>query len=124
MSSVKLRGQDYQYGKFSDLHLAPIAEFIQTGIRTDESSWSYAARMLKKIVPNIPKDLVDPDAGEIYLSVKELQLVYSGALKLIQSTEELSQEDPNLNSDSQQVIELKQQLEEQRKQLQEAQKAG
>ena len=87
MNTVELRGQTYQLGRFSDLHLAPIAEFIQNGIKTDESSWGYTAKMIAKIVPDIPTELVDPKGGEIYLSVKELQTVYSAALAKIPSYE-------------------------------------
>lgn len=90
MNTVNLRGKTYQLGRFSDLHLAPIAEFIQNGIKTDESSWGYTARMIVKIVPDISQDLVDPKAGEIYLSVKELQAVYSAALAKIPTYDEVN----------------------------------
>lgn len=83
---MTIRGKEYSYGnKFSDLHLAPIAEFITTGIKTDESAWSYTAKMIKKILPDIGDDLIDIEEGDIYLSVKELSQVYQGALKEIQA---------------------------------------
>lgn len=86
MNSVTIRGTEYSYGnKFSDLHLAPIAEFITTGIKSNESAWGYTAKMIKKILPDIGDDLIDVEEGDIFLSVKELSQVYQGALKEIQA---------------------------------------
>ena len=109
MSTVTIRGKDYSYGeKFSDLHLAPIAEFITTGIKSDESSWSYTAKMIKKILPDIDEDLVDLEEGDIYLSVKELSQVYQGALKTIQNRGLGQYTDEDLGEDK--VAQLERQL--------------
>lgn len=78
--TVNIQGTEYKLGKFSDLHLSPIAEFIQGGLKTDLNSWKVAAVMIKKLVPNLPVDLVDDKAGEIYLSVTELKTIYTAAM--------------------------------------------
>ena len=116
VDKVLLRNQYYKLGRFSDLHLAPIARFITDGIHNNPDSWLYAAKMVKKILPDIGVDLVDAENGEIYLSVKELQTVYQAALNFVAGSElatfspEELEEDPNSNSDSDQVASLKQEL--------------
>jgi hypothetical protein len=86
MTTIEIRKQTYELGKFCSRHLIVVGRFIKTYIDNTEftgSEWKELAETIKfNLVPDISDELVDLSVNRgVYLEPDEYQIIYTACLK-------------------------------------------
>jgi len=97
MTTVTLRGKEYQLGDFSEVHLVPMARFFMQMKKQsiDKELWQELAEIISDIiVPNIDKKLVNPEIRRgIFLTSEEFLALYQACIEQLKETGQLSDKD-------------------------------
>lgn len=94
MASIKLRDKSYEVNQFTDLHLAPLANFLIKLNNSDGKFLDYGdlGKMLRKFfLPDVDEDIVSDE--NVNLTVEELLNLYKDLVKIYdKKTEEVDEE--------------------------------